>query len=219
MNRVPPQRRTLAGWLLVPALLLAGCSAGAGATTASPSIGSTATISPAGVPSSAPSAMPPASVAPQTAIPETVAPGTPAPAGTPHPTVRPVPPPTRSPAPPRITPAPSPAATKVTIDEAANGQTVTVHVGTLVTLELHSTYWQVDGTSNAAVLAPASAPTVAPASPGTCVPGGGCGTVVAVFHAIAPGRATVTAARTTCGEALLCTGSAGAFNVTVVVER
>jgi hypothetical protein len=107
----------------------------------------------------------------------------------------------------------------VTISEAADGQTVTIHVGTILTLELHSTYWQVDGSSNTAVLGPVSGPTVAPASPGTCVPGGGCGTVVAVFRAITPGRATVTAARTTCGEALLCTGSAGAFGVSVVVER
>ncbi len=219
MNRVPPLRRTLPAWLLVPALLLAACSAGADATPPSASIGPTAAISPAAVPSPAASAMLPASAAPATAAPATVAPGTPGPASTPRPTVRPVPTPTRSPAPPRITPAPSSASAKLTISEAADGRTVTVHVGTLVTLELHSTYWQVDGSSNAAVLGPVSGPTAVPASPGTCVPGGGCGTVVAVFRAIAPGRATVTAARTTCGEALLCTGSAGAFDVTVVVER
>ena len=219
MNRVPHPRRILPGWLIVPALLLAGCSAGAGATSAPATIGPTAATSPAGVPSSPPSAMPPESAVPESVVPGTVVSGTAVPVRTSRPTVRPVPPPTRSPAPPRVTPAPSPAAVKVVITEAANGQTVTVHAGTLVTLELHSTYWQVDGSSNSAVLDPVSAPTVAPASPGACVPGGGCGTVVAVFRAVASGRATVTAARTTCGEALLCTGSAGAFGVTVVVEH
>jgi hypothetical protein len=46
----------------------------------------------------------------------------------------------------------------------------------------------------------------------------GCGTVTAVFRAVAPGSATITASRTTCGEALLCTGSAGAYEVTIVVS-
>jgi hypothetical protein len=46
----------------------------------------------------------------------------------------------------------------------------------------------------------------------------GCGTVTAVFHALKPGQATISASRTTCGEALLCTGSAGAYEVTIVVS-
>jgi hypothetical protein len=46
----------------------------------------------------------------------------------------------------------------------------------------------------------------------------GCGTVTATFRGLRGGQATISASRTTCGEALLCTGSAGAFEVTIVVS-
>jgi hypothetical protein len=102
------------------------------------------------------------------------------------------------------------------VSEADNGRSVAVTVGSEVTLLLGNTYWQVQGSSDPAVLALVSGPTASPAGPLACVPGAGCGTVTAVFHALAPGHATITASRTTCGEALMCTGSAGAYEVTIV---
>jgi hypothetical protein len=104
------------------------------------------------------------------------------------------------------------------VNEADNGQTVTVTVGSFVTLQLGNTYWQVAASSDSAVLVLASGPTASGAGPSACLPGMGCGTVTAVFRAVAPGSATVSASRTTCGEALLCTGSAGAYEVTIVVS-
>jgi hypothetical protein len=114
----------------------------------------------------------------------------------------------------------TPAATAANrpITEADNGRSVTVMVGSEVTLQLGNTYWQVQDSSNPAVLALVSAPTASGAGMTACVPGAGCGRVTAVFRAVAPGRATITASRTTCGEALLCTGSAGAYAVTIVVS-
>ena len=50
-----------------------------------------------------------------------------------------------------------------------------------------------------------------------CVPGEGCGTVTALYDAVAPGRADVNAKRTSCGEAMSCTGNLGFYRVTVVV--
>jgi hypothetical protein len=50
------------------------------------------------------------------------------------------------------------------------------------------------------------------------VPGQGCGTVTAVFAAIAPGSARLTASRISCGEALRCTGSDGVYVLTVTVK-
>ena len=116
---------------------------------------------------------------------------------------------------PAATPVAPPA--DVVVTEADNGHTVTVQAGSTVTLVLANTYWQVQGSSDAAVLALASGPDTAAASMGTCVPGAGCGTVTTVFRALAAGRASITAARQTCGEAIQCTGTAGAFEVTIVV--
>jgi hypothetical protein len=113
------------------------------------------------------------------------------------------------------TPAPTPA--NLQVAEADNGHTVTVAVGSQITLVLGSTYWQVGDTAAPAILGLASGPTTSAAPMGTCVPGGGCGTVTAVFHALSPGTAQIVASRTTCGEAMLCTGTDGAYEVTVVV--
>jgi len=115
------------------------------------------------------------------------------------------------------TAAPTPAPSNAHVTQADNGRTLAVPVGSEVTLELGSTYWQVGDSSDPAVLALVSGPNASAAAMGACVPGGGCGTVTAVFRALAPGRATITASRTTCGEAMRCTGTDGAYEVTVVV--
>jgi hypothetical protein len=99
-----------------------------------------------------------------------------------------------------------------------NGHAISVRVGDHLLVVLDSTYWSVAGSSDQAVLRPAGAPTVSP-QVGGCVPGGGCGTVSAQFDAVAAGRADVTAKRSSCGEALACTGGQGAYRVTVVVVR
>ena len=104
------------------------------------------------------------------------------------------------------------------VTEADNGQTVTATVGSTVTVTLENTYWMIGASSDPAVLALESGPTTSGAAPSSCLPGMGCGEVTAAFRALAPGQATITASRTTCGEALLCTGSAGAFAVNIVVS-
>jgi hypothetical protein len=104
-----------------------------------------------------------------------------------------------------------------TATDAENGHRITVQVGDRVSVVLHSTYWNFAGSSNAAVMAPDGSPTVSP-NPSGCVPGQGCGTATAVFVAAAPGTAQITASRTSCGEALRCTGSAGMYRLTVAVK-
>jgi hypothetical protein len=116
---------------------------------------------------------------------------------------------------PKATAAASPATLQV--GDGDNGHTVIVPVGSTVTLVLTSTYWQVQGSSDPAVLALVTGPTASGAAITACVPGAGCGAVTTVFHALASGRASIAAARTTCGEAMRCTGSAGAYAVTIVV--
>jgi len=115
-----------------------------------------------------------------------------------------------------LTPSPRAAAT-IAASDAENGRTIMVRVGDRVSVVLDSTYWNFAGSSNVRVMAPAGRPSVSP-EPSGCVPGGGCGTDTAAFVAIAPGTAQISASRTTCGEALRCTGSAGRYHLTVEVR-
>jgi hypothetical protein len=115
-------------------------------------------------------------------------------------------------------PTPSPAPTAQQVSEANNRGTVALRSGGTLTVVLHSTYWQSDPASDPSVLRSQGDPTYAPDPPGACVPGGGCGTVTATYHALRPGRVVVTAHRTSCGEAMACVGDAGHFSVTVAVS-
>ena len=104
----------------------------------------------------------------------------------------------------------------VTASEADRGHTISVSSGDIVVVVLHSTYWQLAPLTGGALQA-GGPPAVAPGKPKGCVPGQGCGTVTQTFHALAAGRAVITAARTSCGEAMRCTGSNGSYQLTVVV--
>ena len=105
-------------------------------------------------------------------------------------------------------------AAPIAVTETDNGRTLTVARGGQLVVTLHSTYWTFGGSSNSAVLQQVGQPV---ASPGSCPPGVGCGQVTATFTAVGAGRADVTASRSSCGEALSCTGSSGSFRVSVVV--
>jgi hypothetical protein len=111
--------------------------------------------------------------------------------------------------------AQSPAG-QLLIEDAANGKTVTVSVGTRVQLLLHSSYWGINASSRPDVLAQAGAPAYLPATT-ACAPGMGCRPVRATFRAVRAGTAVLTADRTTCGEALRCPPGKSHFRVTVIV--
>ena len=95
--------------------------------------------------------------------------------------------------------------------------TIKVHVGDTVRVTLDSTEWTFSGSSDAAVLLQDGQQAVSPAPPETCVPGEGCGTTSAVFRALRAGTATVDASRVSCGEARVCVGAEGKYELTVVV--
>lgn len=101
------------------------------------------------------------------------------------------------------------------IGEKDKGTTVQATQGQIVTLTLHSTYWIIQG-PDPKILKPLSAqPEVSADFKG--VPGSGSGTVVMRYQAVGTGTATIAASRTTCGEAMGCTGDAGSFKVDVKV--
>jgi hypothetical protein len=115
---------------------------------------------------------------------------------------------------------PSPSATAgqavVSVTERDNGGRITVRRFDTVRVQLSSTYWRFALTSNPGVLEENGGQSFSP-QPSGCVPGAGCGTVTDNFLALSVGEAVVIADRSTCGEALLCQGSAGHYRLTVTV--
>ena len=114
-------------------------------------------------------------------------------------------------------PGTRPKSTTKTITERDNRTIVTLRAGDHLKLVLSNTYWTIQPASDQAVLR-SDGPPVTKATLAGCVPGGGCGTKTETFTAVGGGKATVSASRTTCGEALRCTGGNGNFDVTVVVK-
>lgn len=108
--------------------------------------------------------------------------------------------------------------TAIIVDERANGKSVTVTVGAPVELLLHNSYWNINASSRPDVLAELGAPTWIPVTP-TCAAGMGCNPVQAIFTAIRPGTAVLSASRMSCGEAMLCAPAQRHLQVTVVVTR
>jgi hypothetical protein len=112
-------------------------------------------------------------------------------------------------------PSRQPAATAVATNRD-NGHTVGLRRGQRLAVVLSSTYWQLQASSNSNVLRSVGVLKISP-RPG-CVPGAGCGTASATYLGVGTGRATVTATRTSCGEAMGCTPAASRFTMNVVVR-
>lgn len=110
--------------------------------------------------------------------------------------------------------SPSPGRT-IQLTEASDGTTVSAHVGDRLVVTLHNTYWTISAPTGGAVTV-ASRPSVAPGGSGCPhIPGTGCGKVTATYDVTAAGTSRLSASRTSCGEALRCTGSQGAWAVKV----
>jgi hypothetical protein len=118
-----------------------------------------------------------------------------------------------------VSPSPgsTPDARLVVAMDTDNGRTLQLHVGDRLEVSLGSTYWSIHESSDPSVLRLAGPVAISP-QPGGCVPGGGCGLAIASFDAVGKGSADVTASRTSCGEAMLCTGTAGSYRLSVVVS-
>jgi hypothetical protein len=117
------------------------------------------------------------------------------------------------------TPAPSgtPGGGVITVTDKPSLRTaVSLHVGNRLRVALGSTYWRfTDVSANPAVESVGS--TTITADP-NCIPGGGCGTAVHQYSAIGTGQVTITATRTSCGEALVCRPDQRAFTLIVTVS-
>ena len=109
------------------------------------------------------------------------------------------------------------------ITERSNHKVVIIKVNEYFSVQLHSTYWTFDkltGQNIKQIAAPVVIPT-APGSnaPGNCqIAGMGCGTLTWKLKAVAKGSTTVSASRTSCGEALRCTPEQSTYSVKIVVR-
>jgi hypothetical protein len=112
---------------------------------------------------------------------------------------------------------PPPSGHTVKVDEAANGSDVTLAPGDHLQVTLHSTYWQFNPSSDPAVLAADGGPKTGPGTNCPKYPGSGCGTVTQTYTALKAGKASISADRTTCGEAMAC-NPAQHYKVTVHVH-
>ncbi len=106
----------------------------------------------------------------------------------------------------------------IAVNETSNGATIQAASGQVIDLTLNSMYWQVDGSSNRAVVVENAAPLGIPAPIGACPPGVGCGTIRMSFTARERGTARISASRTICGEDLPCKPDQRTFTITVIVR-
>lgn len=110
------------------------------------------------------------------------------------------------------------ASAPISIDEVSNGTTIKVATGQIIELTLHSTYWQINGSSATDVVVQKGEPSAVSSPPGGCPPGVGCGVVRVAFTAKRPGSARISASRRLCGEVLLCKPDQQSFALTIIVH-
>lgn len=111
------------------------------------------------------------------------------------------------------TPSPAPPPTVKNLSESDKNTTVTLKTGDRIWVVLNSTYWEFSPPSSN-VLMQVAEPVYAPDLKGH-IPGSGAGTVTVEYLVANAGTALISASRTSCGEALLCTGDQGSYAVTV----
>ncbi|MBF9069299.1 hypothetical protein [Streptacidiphilus fuscans] len=101
---------------------------------------------------------------------------------------------------------------------AANGKSVTLHVGEHLHVDLVSPFWTFQPVGSPQLLHTDATGVATPTS--SCPPpmgGAGCGDKTADYTAVSAGQTTVVATRIICGEAMRCTGANGRFDLEVTV--
>ena len=105
----------------------------------------------------------------------------------------------------------------VTVVESSNGKVVRVRVGDRVKVKLASTYWEFGPVDGKAVRALGQADVVVGGAGCPKIMGTGCGSATLTLRVAAKGTSTVSASRTSCGEALQCSPDQRAYRVRITV--
>ncbi|HVB00235.1 MAG TPA: hypothetical protein VNE42_03105 [Acidimicrobiales bacterium] len=103
------------------------------------------------------------------------------------------------------------------VDSSEHLPHVTLLKGEYLVVTMDSTYWKIQRPSGRALRTFGTSVTHRMFN---CahLPGSGCGTVVESFVAIASGVSVISAARSSCGEALLCSAANARWSVSVRVR-
>ena len=111
------------------------------------------------------------------------------------------------------------------LNENSANKLYAVKVGSTLHLVLHSMFWTLNAPAAGSAIKvmgdPVSSPIMpGPDAPANCrLPGMGCGTLDWTIKAVRVGTVSLIATRTSCGEALQCTGTNGRFSVRVRVNK
>ncbi len=117
------------------------------------------------------------------------------------------------------------SATVRTLNENSANKVYAVKVGSHLTLTLHSMYWSLTSVPKSSGVAQVGGVLSKPILPGPTAPNGcglpgmGCGTQTWNFVAKKVGTFSIAASRTSCGEALQCTGTQGEYVVRIQVKK
>jgi hypothetical protein len=120
--------------------------------------------------------------------------------------------------------SPSNAATLKVATFANNNQTLKVSVGQSFRVTLDSTYWEFSTTFNKNVLSSNNKPSITLIQPGPTAPqgcqhpGSGCGSISFLYKVKSAGTTTITAVRSSCGEAIQCTPANSKFKLTILAK-
>lgn len=118
------------------------------------------------------------------------------------------------------TPSLSSASSIRILNENSANKTYSVKVGATFHLVLHSTYWSLASIASSAPIKSLGNPKPTTSSPGPANPPGmGTGTLDWTLKAVRRGTYALTASRTSCGEALRCTGNQGSYLVRIRVVK
>ncbi len=107
---------------------------------------------------------------------------------------------------------------EMVLGDQDNGTTVNVQLGSRIKVTLNSTYWNFNPPSDQNFLSQIGQPVYDSAPTGHTVPGSGAGTATIEYQALSKGHTTVSASRTSCGEAIRCTENQGSYTLNIIVN-
>jgi hypothetical protein len=107
---------------------------------------------------------------------------------------------------------------EIAASDATKDGTMALVAGQVLTVTLHSTYWQFAAPSDPSVLVALGQPVFQVCANPPPFPGSGCGTVMQRYQARQAGKVVLTAGRNACGEAMRCRPDQATWQLTVTVR-
>ncbi|HVA97145.1 MAG TPA: hypothetical protein VND99_05815 [Candidatus Acidoferrales bacterium] len=104
----------------------------------------------------------------------------------------------------------------ITATDKNTNQLFKAHVGNIIKIVLHSTYWNFEPVDSS-ILKQVSDPVIAP-DKHVRFPGSGLGTISIEYKVVGIGKTDINASRNSCGEAMRCIPGRGNFVLHIIAE-